>query len=71
MKENSADSISILSVAKDEHSAIKDVLDTLTATVDLGGEFNKFDKRTRNKHSDGLYILDIIWKLRQMKKENV
>jgi hypothetical protein len=37
--------------------------------VELGGEFNKFDKRTKSKQSDGLYILDIIWKLRQMKKE--
>jgi len=37
--------------------------------VELGGQFNKFDKKVKSNQSDGLYILDVIWKLRQMKKE--
>ena len=45
------------------------MLEGLTGTVELGGEFNKFAKGSKNKNSDGLYILDIIWKLRQLKKE--
>ena len=48
---------------------MREALEVLTTTVELGGQFNKFDKKTRNKNSDGLYILDIIWKLRQVKKE--
>jgi len=37
--------------------------------VEIGGQFNKFDKKYKNRQTDGLYIMDIIWKLRQMKKE--
>ena len=68
LTQNSADAISILTVGKDEATVMKEALEVLTTTVELGGQFNKFDKKTKNKNSDGLYILDIIWKLRQVKK---
>ena len=33
------------------------------------GEFNKFDKKYKNKQiDDGLYIMDFLWKLRQLRK---
>ena len=37
-------------------------LDALTFLIDSGGEFNKFDKKSKTKRSDGLYIMDILWK---------
>lgn len=38
--------------------------------VESGGEFNKFDKKFKKKQSDGLYIMDMLWRLRQMRKES-
>lgn len=35
--------------------------------VDIGGKFNQFDKKcvnTQDLKTDGLYMMDILWKLR-------
>ena len=37
--------------------------------IDIGGKVNKFDKKIERKYkTDCLYINDIIWKLREIKK---
>ena len=42
-------------------------LEGLLWLVEVGGEFNKFDKQFKHGQSDGLYIMDMIWRLRQLK----
>jgi hypothetical protein len=54
---------------RDEGSVVRQCLEGLSFLVEIGGEFNKFDKKFKSRQSDGLYIMDIIWKLRQLKKE--
>lgn len=55
-------------VGQDEGWVLKEVLEGLNAIVEVGKEFKKFAKGAKVGQCDGLYILDIIWKLRQLKK---
>jgi len=59
------DSLGLLCIGNE---VLKMGLDGLLWLVEVGGQFNKFDKKYKVSQSDGLYIMDVIWRLRQLKK---
>jgi hypothetical protein len=61
--------VSLVCFSAEESGVVRHCLEGLRFLVESGGEFNKFDKKFKNNQSDGLYIMDIIWKMRQVKKE--
>ena len=69
LNQGTGDALSVFGVGRDQQMVVRDVLEGLNAVVDVGGQFNKFDRKIKNKQCDGLYLLDIIWKMRQIKKE--
>jgi hypothetical protein len=66
---NSASVMAMLVCGKDEGWVLREALEALTAVVEIGGPFNKFAKGVGTTQCDGLYMLDIIWRLRQLKKD--
>jgi hypothetical protein len=70
LTEGSPQALSLICIASHDNIAVRMCLDAFNFLVDTGGEFNKFDKRCKNIKTDGLYLLDIIWRLRQIKKSN-
>ena len=62
------DTVSMVCVGNSVSEALKMGLEGLLWLKDVGGEFNAFDKRYKKGQSDGLYINDMIWRLRQLKK---
>lgn len=60
--------VSLVSIAGDESGAMRHCLEGLRVLVESGGEFNKFDKKFKSKQSDGLYIMDMLWRVRQLRK---
>ena len=69
LSEEGPEVVSLVGWAGEEGGALKWCLEGLRVLVESGGEFNKFDKKYKNRQSDGLYIMDVLWKLRQMRKE--
>jgi hypothetical protein len=61
--------VSLVCFGQDEPAVVRLCLEGLRFLVENGGEFNKFDKKYKKGQTDGLYIMDIIWKMRQVRKE--
>ncbi len=61
--------VSLVCFGQDEAGAVRLCLEGLRFLVEKGGEFNKFDKKYKKGQTDALYIMDIIWKMRQVRKE--
>ena len=68
LKEQRPDVLSLVVFSRSQRKAIKYALDGLNFLAESGEKTNKFDKRVERRNYDCLYIHDIIWKLREIKK---
>lgn len=59
--------LGLIVFSNSEFQSIKMCIDAISFLVDVGGKFNQFDKNyigSKDLKTDGLYMMDILWKLR-------
>lgn len=60
--------LSVMCVSGDEKKVCRLMVECLNGLNQLGGKCTQFDKESTSGHSDGYYLLDTIWKLREINK---
>lgn len=58
----------MVAFSESEKKCLKYALDGLTFLTESGEQTNKFDKKVERRKYDCLYIHDVIWRLREIKK---
>lgn len=64
---NDPSMLGLITFSNSEYHSIKLCIDAISLLVELGGKFNQFDKKylgCQDSKTDGLYIMEILWKLR-------
>lgn len=64
---NDPSMLGLISISTSEIQSIKLCIDAISLIVEMGGKFNQFDKKymgAQDSKTDGLYVMDILWKLR-------
>ncbi len=59
--------LGLITFSNSEYQSIKLCVEAISLLVELGGKFNQFDKKCmsiKDLRTDGLYMMDILWKLR-------
>jgi hypothetical protein len=65
--QNDPSVLSLLVFSSSEFQSIKMCIDAISFLVETGGKFYQFDKKymeAKDSKTDGLYMMDILWKLR-------